>query len=1234
MFITMLMGWKHFLQGQYQYRRYKLTNKTISLWQLITLSSGGIRHLLVLRYWEFICGVSTSVRSTLRDSVAHMLSLAQDENGQDRMESRGKRGSGGLWKRIQNMLPGGADGLPNSNPRGWPHSTAEDLLERPKRIVKIGMPQVFSFRDNNVKTSKYELYSFLPKFLFEEFNPRSKIANCYFLVISGLQCIPVVSNTNGYPTTLIPLLVVVLVDALFQIFEDVKRHAADLRANSSESHVFDSEQYIFESCLWSQIVVGDVVKIHNRQIVPADVVILSVSDKVEAGSNAPRTNPGICYIETKSLDGETNLKIRSALPLTRNVIKTEMNIAELHGEVEMEHPNKLVDSFNGVISFQGIGRDVIQHNHILLRGCVLRNTDFIYGLVVNTGHDTKIMMSSSSTKMKASKLENAASMEITRVIGILIFLCFWGATGQSIWNAVYHVKTIGYLKWQQDQNPIAFWFIDLFYFFLLHATFIPVSLYVSMSMTRYLQSYFMQKDPDMTDFTTNTPAIVRTMTLNEELGQISHIFSDKTGTLTCNNMDFRKMSINGVLYGQGITEIGKAAWKLQNKLIPASVLEGESRAQANSVPHVSFYCSKYNTDIKRVGANNDEQREKIAYFFRVLAICHDVIPEKVERAANFVTPHDPRGGNIPSPSIKYSASNPDDEALVCAAKYFGFEFVDRKDEIITVINRHYYEHQEIAPKASYDKVKVLLTIPFSSKRKRMSVVVQDLETNSISLLCKGADTVILPRLKSGQEMLIKQTMKQVRDYSVEGLRCLFVAAATLRDQDFWRWKDEYDRMVTDIRELEKRNNGDPNNKIDELEDILEQSLFLLGATAIEDKLQAGVPDCIASLVKAGCIIWVLTGDKEETAINIAVACNLLQPTTYMDHIIVNTNVAPDRPALQRLLQAEIARYDADLVSEDNNFKPRALIIDGPALLMILHEDVNVSAAVAAGAKSAEEDNERLAQKKMLSAVDNMSDKDPAESLGAPTTNVLKELLLDLSLRCKAVVGCRVSPDQKKEMVRLIKDNVPNARTLAIGDGANDVAMIQEAHVGIGIKGEEGTQAVNSADFAIAQFRFLGDLMLKHGRYNYLRMSNLVCYMFYKNILMSMGMFWFNFNCGFSGQKYYTEGAIQLYNLAYTSIPIILYAIKDIDVSRETVFHFPQLYQATVNSEYFTVRNAFMCWLFTGCLFSTSSSTSSRLLCFGHGSLPPSWSPSFCRCYLCLLCIISAMEVRTLSFSRG
>ncbi len=536
----------------------------------------------------------------------------------------------------------------------------------------------------------------------------------------------------------------------------------------------------------------------------------------------------------------------------------------------MEHPNKLIDSFNGVIDLKGTGRDPIQHSNILLRGCVLRNTDWVIGIVANTGHDTKIMMSSSSTRSKTSKLEAQASSEISKIILLLVGVCLGGAIGQAVWNQQNDVSQIWYLSW--SPNTASFFIIDFFYFFLLHATFIPVSLYVSMSIARYFQSYFMNNDLEMYYEKIDTPALVRTMTLNEELGQISHVFSDKTGTLTCNIMDFRKASINGVSYGVGITEIGKAAWKLQGKPIAPEVLEGEAKAKANAVPHVSFYCPRYEQDIQR----DNEQKQKIKQFFRVLGICHDVIPERIDG------------------KIKLSASNPDDEALVCAAEYFGFRFVDRKDKFCIIYNNDEQGEEE---------VEVLCTIEFSSKRKRMSVVIRDVD-HQIKILCKGADTMIVPRLKNGQDELLMKTERDMREYSVEGLRCLYIAMANIKEKDFQRWYEDYQRARTDLGQIEKKKKG-VKNDIEDLEDALEQGLSLLGATAIEDRLQDGVPECIAELAKAGVNIWVLTGDKEETAINIAVACNLVLPKEYMQHIIINSHNASNAEKMRDVILQEI-----------------------------------------------------------------------------------------------------------------------------------------------------------------------------------------------------------------------------------------------------------------------------------------------------------------------------------------
>lgn len=481
----------------------------------------------------------------------------------------------------------------------------------------------------------------------------------------------------------------------------------------------------------------------------------------------------------------------------------------------MEHPNKLIDSFSGVIALEGVTREPIQPQNVLLRGCVLRNTDCIMGVVLNTGHDTKVMMSNTTTKSKTSNLESATSKEIRKIIFLLFLVCFTGATGQAVWDKENDVGDIDYLDF--DPDPIPFWFIDFFYYFLLHATFIPVSLYVSMSIIRYFQAYFMNNDLSMYYAHIDQPAVVRTMTLNEELGQVSHIFSDKTGTLTCNVMNFRKASINGVSYGTGITEIGKAAWRLLGKPISPEILEAEAKAQALQVPHVSFYSPRYERDF----ANKGPQKAKIQEFFRILSICHDVIPERVDG------------------KLKLSASNPDDEALVNAAAYFGFEFCDRVDKLCVVRNKETDEEEH---------VQVLNVIPFTSKRKRMSVVIRDAD-DQIRILSKGADTAMLPRLRAGQEQLLARTMKDMKDYAVEGLRCLIIGHTHIKRSDYERWAEAYAAAMSDLVQIELKKRGEPN-RIEDLEDAIEAKLVLAGATAIEDKLQDGCAVAAAAAAAA------------------------------------------------------------------------------------------------------------------------------------------------------------------------------------------------------------------------------------------------------------------------------------------------------------------------------------------------------------------------------------------------
>ncbi|KDO30720.1 hypothetical protein SPRG_04622 [Saprolegnia parasitica CBS 223.65] len=991
------------------------------------------------------------------------------------------------------------------------------------------------FCSNVVITSKYTAWSFLPKFLYESFK---KLANAYFLVVSVLQCVPAITNTAGLPSSLPVLLFILAVDGVLAIIEDRRRHLADEEANSAKCQVVAANGSL-EAILWANLTVGSIVKLGNRDTAPADLLIPAVHE------NDPDNKGGICYVETKSLDGETNLKLRQALETTLEA-QTEAEILGLHGHVECEQPNKAISRFSGTV--------------------LLRNTEWMYGLVLNTGPDTKIMQSASKPVAKWSSINDQVNVMIQWLLLMLLLVCAIAASTQYAWEQSFNQyachaddnscyldtnKYAGFSRWYYDYTNATnthtrIRIVACGGYFLLMYQMIPVSLYVTISTVMFLQAIFMAWDMDVYYAALDVRMIVRTMGLNEELGQISYIFSDKTGTLTCNVMEFRKCSINGVSYGLGTTEIGRAALKRKGVPVaePSSVVK-----PGTQIPYVNFEDPRLHNKLNTIPLNDNVELSKEADFFLHLAICHTVIPEE----------YTDKHGQV---GLRYSASSPDEQALVSAAKFFGFSFESRGLGVarIRITNKALLHAKGESELWEYQVCDVL---EFNSERKRMSCVVKD-PRGEYLLLTKGADNVIAPLLSSSlnDPDMIAATFSQLEAFADDGLRTLTIAKKTISREEYMQWSQRYRAACASLDEIEKRKRGDAND-IDRLMTAIEQNLVLLGATAIEDKLQDNVPRAIARLMEAGMKVWVLTGDKQETAINIAYACQLMD--NDMEQYIFNMDEYPDLDAIAVHLRECWAAV------ESNPGVRRSLVIDGDALELVMQ---NIDACV---------------------------------------------VFLKVAMRCDSVVCCRVSPSQKAEVVALVRSNNLKARTLAIGDGANDVAMIQRAHIGVGICGQEGMQAVNSSDYAIGQFYFLEKLLLHHGRLNYIRMSKLVGYMFYKNIVMVLAQYYYLFATGSSGQKAYSEVAFQLYNLCFTSLPIIVLGVFDYDVPWSVGAQFPALYRVGLNGELFNTR-VFFQWI---CAAVFESAVIFVFAIYGYNQLEHVRNPDLCLVvFVCNLKIIA------------
>ncbi|RLN46338.1 hypothetical protein BBJ28_00021417 [Nothophytophthora sp. Chile5] len=941
---------------------------------------------------------------------------------------------------------------------------------------------VFDKCSNVVVTSKYSAITFLPKFLKESF---TKVANFFFLVVCVLQSIPAISNTYGYPTNAPVLLFVISIDAVFAVMEDLRRHRSDNEANAAICHLVQGGELVDRP--WADVRVGDFLQIRNREVIPADVLVLAVSEPVGEPPS------GICYVETKSLDGETNLKLRQAVAATMSSLSNAAELALLRGVVKCEQPNPHINKFAGKVEVtvgDGCGMEVmpLSVKNVLLRGCNLRNTDWVFALVINTGKDTKIMQSASAAPSKWSDLMLCINRMIVMLCVGLFVACAVAATCYITWqyDIVADTWYIQLSEAEKTRTRFVAFIQMMFYYFLLLYQVIPISLYVSMTSVKFLQSRFMSWDLEMYHAETDTPAIVRTMELNEELGQISYVFSDKTGTLTCNVMEFRKCSIDGISYGSGITEIGRAALVRAGKPIPA---EPKLDPSIKRMPYVNFVDKTLFEAMK--GGAGEKQKRNILQFFEHLAVCHTVIPERLE-----------------SGELRLSASSPDEQALVAGAAFAGFKFESRSVGTAVV--------EVLGERVTYE---VLDVLEFNSTRKRMSVVVRK-PTGELLLYTKGADMMIYQRLKEDPAMqkIKNVTRDHMEKYADDGLRTLALAVKPLDERWFQQWKMRFDEAQGSVAEIDRRKDGKPN-AIDDLMEEIEENLELIGATAIEDKLQDGVPQCLANLTRAGIKVWMLTGDKEETAINIAYACSLLDNS--IQQVIVNATTCPTEEAIRARLNTAAREFTESSKGMTTTEKEISLIIDGEALEMALRPST------------------------------------------APH-------LLAFAQLCRAVICNRVSPAQKAEMVKLVRDNLTTVRTLAIGDGANDVAMIQAAHVGVGISGQEGMQAVNSSDYAIAQFRFLERLLLVHGRWNYIRISKLVLYMFYKNITLVLAQYWYGYLSGASGSKMYWEIGVQLYNVAFTGLPIIVVGVLDKDLPAPFSLEYPDLYRRGPDRFYFNM----------------------------------------------------------------
>uniref|UniRef100_A0A3P8SEB4 Phospholipid-transporting ATPase n=1 Tax=Amphiprion percula TaxID=161767 RepID=A0A3P8SEB4_AMPPE len=1072
-----------------------------------------------------------------------------------------------------------------------PHSTEDEELSE---LLKL-------YKGNKIRTTKYSLLSFLPKNLFEQLH---RFANVYFIFLAALNFVPVVEAFQP-EISVIPIILVLSVTAVKDIWEDYCRFKVDHLINRLLCHVYCSTQKTYVDKCWMDVRVGDFVRLSCNEIIPADMLLLYSSD--------PR---GVCYIETANLDGETNLKQRevvSGLPLQG----VEFTPESFCSRIECENPKNDLSRFRGYIEHSSGVRIGLQSSNLLLRSCTIRNTETVIGIVVYAGHETKAMMNNSGPRYKRSQLEKRLNMDILWCVVLLIIMCLSAAIGHGLW-----LKNLKDPVFQVDDetSPALAGFYVFWTMIIVLQVLIPISLYVSIEVVKLGQIYFIHNDLALYNEQLDSRIQCRALNITEDLGQIQYLFSDKTGTLTENKMVFRRCSIYGVEYpheengrrlevyeaekneaaGQSVTlksgcsgkSLSYRSLSCNRSSVSLHTLTAESAEEDDQVsshvqPRTNAFCSRMEVvpDPQLVrklkllcspvvhlsdcssGNTSTLELSYITDFFLALAICNTVVvsspSQSPHEASEIRTPlksleeikqmfqrfsfspfsaltsHSPpqiedspqsrasrdtktnpdmagqgvenlnremdSDGDTHS-ELLYEAESPDEAALVHAAQAYCCTLRCRTAESLLVD----------LPGLGSLAVPLLHILPFDSNRKRMSVVVRHPLTGQVVVYTKGADSVIMDLAETPKE----QTQKHLDSYAREGLRTLCIAKKVplLEEYDVWL-KDQLlaESSIENREELLLAS-----------AERLETNLTLLGTTGIVDRLQEEVPETIETLQRAGIKVWVLTGDKQETAINIAYACKLLHANDQL--LTANCGSKNACAALLEELKLEVQCGEGSMTdltarveSSSGSVAGFILVIDGRTLNWALQEE-------------------------------------------------LKSNFLELTCRCKAVICCRSTPLQKSQVVQLIRDQL-GVMTLAVGDGANDVSMIQVADVGIGISGQEGMQAVMSSDFAISRFKHLSKLLLVHGHWCYSRLANMILYFIYKNVMYVNLLFWYQFFCGFSGSVMTNSWVLIFFNLIFTSIPPLIYGILDQDTPADTLMEQPELYQAAHTSKVY-VPNMF------------------------------------------------------------
>nr|XP_045012002.1 probable phospholipid-transporting ATPase IIA isoform X1 [Jaculus jaculus] len=890
------------------------------------------------------------------------------------------------------------------------------------RTVWLGHPEKRDQRypRNVINNQKYNFFTFLPGVLFNQFK---YFFNLYFLLLAGSQFVPDMRLGALY-TYWVPLGFVLAVTVIREAVEEIRCYVRDKEVNSQVYSRLTARGTVKVKS--SNIQVGDLIIVEKNQRVPADMIFLRTSEK-----------NGSCFLRTDQLDGETDWKLRLPVACAQR-LPTAADLLQIRSYVYAEEPNIDIHNFVGTFTREDSDPPVSESLSIentLWAGTVIASGTVV-GAVLYTGRELRSVMNTSNPRSKIGLFDLEVNCLTKILFGALVVVSL-------VMVALQHFA--------------GRWYLQIIRFLLLFSNIIPISLRVNLDMGKIVYSWVIRRDSKIPG------TVVRSSTIPEQLGRISYLLTDKTGTLTQNEMVFKRLHLGTVAYGlDSMDEVQSHIFSIYT--------QPSQEPPAQKGPTVT-------AKVRRTMSGRVHEAVK------AIALCHHVTPVyEPDGAAGRAEAEEQRADSCRT----YQASSPDEVALVQWTESVG----------LTLVGRDQSSMQLRTPGDQILNFTILQIFPFTYESKRMGIIVRDETTGEITFYMKGAD-VVMAGIVQYNDWLEEECGNMAR----EGLRVLVVAKKSLAEEQYQDFEARYVQAKLSVH--------DRSLKVATVIESLEMEMELLCLTGVEDQLQADVRPTLETLRNAGIKVWMLTGDKLETATCTAKNAHLVTRNQDIHVFRLVTN----RGEAHLELNAFRRKHDC------------ALVISGDSLEVCL--------------------------------------------------KYYECEFMELACQCPAVVCCRCAPTQKAQIVRLLQERTGKL-TCAVGDGGNDVSMIQESDCGVGVEGKEGKQASLAADFSVTQFKHLGRLLMVHGRNSYKRSAALSQFVIHRSLCISTMQAVFSSVFYFASVPLYQGFLIIGYSTIYTMFPVFS-LVLDKDVKSEVAMLYPELYKDLLKGRPLSYKT-FLIWV--------------------------------------------------------